>query len=94
LLYSIIFEYTDTFVVQCIASSEFDAQRQGIDMCVQGQVPVFNESQSSELADVYSKRNPPLTSISALKNVWVNTFLVEDELVQIHVIATNEGVEV
>lgn len=94
MLYTIVIEFNeDTFAIQHEANSPADAIRDGISSRVYGGIRIFNDSQISELVQEIEKEiSGSCVAISGLCNVWVDTFLIQNELVQIHAIATCETI--
>ena len=90
MLYSIVIEYKeDTFVIQSVGDSPDDAISSGVKSHSHGNIRIFNSTQFLELSKEIENKGKSCVAIDGLQCVWVNTYLVQDELVQMHVIQTN-----
>ena len=93
MLYSLLIEYKeDTFVLQVDAVSPDEALEVGILNRMHGGIRIFCHSELVELRQEIKNSDTSCTEISGLCNVWVNTYLVQGDLVQIHIIATIEKI--
>ncbi len=83
----------ETFVIQEYATTPDSALKNGVTNRLHGEIRIFNESEIHKLANevaLKSDANSNCTKVDDLYNVWVKTYFVQEELVQIHVIATVE----
>ncbi len=91
MLFSIVIEYNDdTFVIQCEADTPDEAIRSGIKSHINTCIHIFDESEMLELVSEIENKDKLCTAINGLRGVWVDTFLVQENLVQVHTIASNE----
>ena len=93
MLYTIVITYKeDDFVIQTDANSPSEAIHISVISDNTNGIRLFNDSEFQELKELV-KTECDLEScvpVNLLKHVWCDTFLVNDQLVQMHVVLTSE----
>jgi hypothetical protein len=93
MLYSIVIEYKeDTYVIQHVSDDPDNAIYDGLKNYGFDKIRILNEEQFSELILDIENEKRLCVPVNDLSGVWVNTFLVEDHLVQIHAIETYQNI--
>ena len=91
LIYSILIEFKEeSYVLQNQSSTIDESIEKCIQYCIDPGIRLFNTRQASELYEEFRLEGDSCDAVEGLIGVWCATFLVEDELVQLHIIETHQ----